>query len=103
MKKNKKNSLKDMESIRLEVKMPDGSKETVIGRFDELRIPSLPQGSGYYHYSIRHSDNDDSIPATLEKCTWVNHYGDFVCKKDLDGAIAAGGGFLEITEWEFFV
>lgn len=32
--------------------------------------------AGYYHYSVRHADEDEAVPKTVERVVVVNRYGD---------------------------
>ena len=90
-----------LQGLTLEMKMPDGRIKKVEGRFDSIHIPHDSYPEDYHHYGIRHSGSDDTVPATLEKAAWVNHYGDFLTREDLGEAISASGGALQIIEWDF--
>ena len=45
--------------------------------FSESRI-SREGTTGLYVYSIRHTDDDDSIPYSVENSVAVNRYGDII-------------------------
>lgn len=45
--------------------------------FSESRI-SREGATGLYVYSIRHADDDDAIPYSVENSVAVNRYGDIV-------------------------
>lgn len=54
----------------------------VNGLFTNLRVDRYSLPEGFYKYSIREGDDDPF--STVEKDVWVNHMGDFICKKELD-------------------
>ena len=57
---------------------------------------------GYFAFGIRHSDNDDGIPATIETDVIVNHYGDLLLKKDdriLVESLLVDRDFIKILDW----
>ncbi len=43
--------------------------------FTELRVDPATVPEGVYCYALRHGDNDDSYPITMEKKVGVNYFG----------------------------
>lgn len=105
MRKRKKNIMEidSLACLRLEIKLPNGRTKSVVGRFNESRIKKDSVPDNYHRYAIRHSDADDSVPVTLENSVWVNHFGDFLTRENLDGMVEADKYGLKIEAWEFYV
>ncbi len=81
-------------SIDIEVK---GEKKTVTGLLVDFR--GKTDITGMKKYGIRHSDDDDMQPATVEKGNvWVNWFGDFYTDTEID---FGGQPFLEIKDWDW--
>lgn len=89
--------------LRLELTMPDGTTKTAVGRFIKHLHWYDPVPKEYHRYAIRHSDGDDSVPATLEEMIIVNRFGDFLCRENLTEAIRSNEGYLTVSEWEFYI
>lgn len=47
-----------------------------------IEIEDVPDG--FYRYRIRHHDDSLSIPVTLEKKVFVNHYHDVLCDQKIE-------------------
>lgn len=93
--------LSSLDGLELTLGLPDGTKKKVSGRFDCCRIPMADIPDDYHHYAIRHGD-DGSVPMSLEKTVWVNHYGDFLCREDLSSLIDSTlMKAVSIVEWNF--
>lgn len=73
--------------------------------FSNTHIPDNEIPKGKKRLSIRHSDEDDSIPATLERYVCANHFGDVLVDEKTARQIICEmhrhGGFLVIQEWNF--
>ena len=66
-------------------------------------IHTLDLPDGIHAYPIRHRDDDDSIPSTLEnENVLVNYYGLFLTGADLDWMFAERDAFIEILEWGYY-
>lgn len=50
-----------------------------------------------YVYGIRHSDEDDSVPATVEKNVGVNRFGTIFCESPIHNL----DDYIEIEDWAF--
>lgn len=48
-------------------------------RIDRSQVPQ-----GYYAYDIRHSDDDDSVAATIELNVMSNHYGTILTQEHIE-------------------
>lgn len=91
-----------LEVLVLKVRLINGETEVIVGRFDEYGIIPNEYPERYHKYAIRHSDDDDSVPITLEKGKiWVNHFGDFLSRTELDRDIESHDGYLDILDWSF--
>ena len=53
---------------------------------------------GFKAYEIRHSDNDDTIPSTLEIKVIVNHFGTFITENK---TLLKERKEAEIDDWDF--
>lgn len=42
------------------------------------------KNQNFFYYDIRHSDEDFSLPVTLEKFVFVNYFGTLISTKPLD-------------------
>ena len=73
--------------------MPDGTKKAIECRYVAERLPFGVVPPGYHKYSIRHSNEDCCIPATVEREVIVNHLGDILVEDPLD---LGEEGYLEI-------
>lgn len=95
--------LASLSTLRLELLLPDGTRKTVTGRYDCCRIPDGAVPDDYKRYALRHGDGDDSVPVTIEDArVWVNHYGDFVCRDNLDGLFGLTADHaISIIGWSF--
>lgn len=63
-------------------------------RTDSSVSKILPEG--IYIYSLRAADEDDSLPASIEKQVIVNHYGDILTDKELKVPV-----MLEVEEIQY--
>lgn len=79
--------------------------EEYSGYFSQDNVDVNPP-EGYNRYAIRHSDDDDSVFATLEEHVMVNRAGYFFTQEKID--IPSGNdddgfdlGYLEIIDWSF--
>lgn len=75
---------------------PDGHSEGFL-TYGYAVPHNLPEG--WRAYDIRHSDDDDAIPCTLEKSVIVNYYGTFLTKDNLDDLLEKG--YADILDWNF--
>jgi hypothetical protein len=73
-------------------------KGTITGLFSDLRVDVTTIPDGLIPYSIRHSDDDDSVPATIETCVVANYFGTLIVNAPLD---LGGSGYIEILDWHF--
>lgn len=71
------------EPVEVELRMPDGMDKMIKGWCYGGRADPSIVGK-YRRYSIRHADDDDSIPATVETNVVVNHYADLFLPWFLD-------------------
>ena len=53
---------------------------------------------GLIAYGVRHSDDDDSVPSTIEPSATVNYFGSLIVDSPLD---FRGNDHIDITEWGF--
>ena len=82
--------------------MLGGGRKTVTGYLDINRIPANKCPKGFNKYSVRHSGDDDSVPASIERQVYVNHYGDFLCKEALPFQSSVNPEtYLNIIDWNF--
>lgn len=79
--------------IEIILKMPDGTKKTIVCTYVAERLPFVVVPPGYHKYSIRHSNEDWCIPVTVEREVIVNHLGDILVEEPLD---LGEEGYLEI-------
>ncbi len=68
------------------------------GLFSELRVDASTVPKGLIPYDIRYSDDDDSIPATIESHVRVNYFGTVIVNEPLN---FGGSDYIEITDWDF--
>ncbi len=85
----------EIEFEHISLDTPQGN---IGGLFSELRVdaPTIPKG--LTPYDIRYSDHDDSVPATIESCVSINHFGTVIVNAPLD---FGGSGNIEIDDWNF--
>lgn len=89
--------LADMELFCLTVRDIHGNEKDIHGHL--LDYDRGVEVEGKHRYSIRHSDYDDSAPATLEKDpVTVNWYGDFFIDEDLE---FGPDGTLLVLDWNY--
>ena len=69
----KERFLESLEGLTLELETENGTKLTVNGFFDCVRIAPGKYPDDYHHYAIRHSWDDDSIAVELKRNVVVNH------------------------------
>lgn len=50
----------------------------------DMRILQADKRSDLYYYGIRHSDDDFSMPVTIEPNVIVNHWGTLVTREPID-------------------
>lgn len=50
-----------------------------------------------YVYDIRHYDDDDSVPATVEKTVRINRFGTIFCESPIHNL----NDYIEIEDWDF--
>lgn len=49
----------------------------------DLRIKKVDRSPNLFYYDLRHSDEDFSVPCTVEDFVIVNHWGTMISTKDL--------------------
>lgn len=87
---------KDYESEFIVLYLADGQE--IRGLFiDEPVDTSCDKMGREYVYGIRYSDNDDSIPATVEKSVGVNRFGTIFCESPIHNL----DDCIEIEDWGF--
>lgn len=59
-----------------------GEKE-INGWFSDFRVKDTPKG--FKTYELRHSDDDDTIPVTIENKVNVNFFGTFITEENVLG------------------
>lgn len=72
------------------------------GMITQFRITGDSIPNGHHMYQIRHSDDDDSIPCSLEESVGVNFFGTFISKKEVplkDGWASAP--YMWIKDWSY--
>ena len=98
----KERFLASLSHVTFEIEMPGGGRKTVTGYLDICRIPANKYPKDYNKYSVRHSADDDSVPVSIERQVYVNHYGDFLCKEDLPLQSEANPqSYINIIDWNF--
>lgn len=50
-----------------------------------------------YVYDIRHYDDDDSVPATVEKTVRINRFGTIFCESPIHNL----NDYIEVEDWDF--
>ena len=85
----------EVEFDHITIDTPIGS---IGGLFSELRVDASTIPKGLFPYGIRYSDDDDSIPATIEPCVPINYFGTIIVNAPLD---FGGSGHIEVTDWNF--
>lgn len=70
------------------------------GWFSGGRIPKDKVPSWAHKLSLRHTDDDDSIPATAEASVGVNFFGDFVYEGD-PIVYPAEDNYVNVVDWWF--
>ena len=89
--------IEGFESQPFYIETDDGWHE---GDLIEAYIDDKEVPEGLHVYQIRHSDNNWSIPATLEKCVAVNYFGAFITEENLDGLFKETD-YVDIFDWEY--
>ncbi|MDR2911843.1 MAG: hypothetical protein LBV38_00865 [Alistipes sp.] len=56
----------------------------ISGLFSDLRVDITTIPEGLTLYNIRHSDDDDSVPITIEPRVYVNCFGTIIVNSPLD-------------------
>lgn len=101
-----------LDNMELTLNRPGVATMTVAGLYAFGRIaPKDARSKDLRAFPIRHSDDDDSEPATLERSVTVNHYGTFLVDSRtadaidslLDGPAAFGMDkeCLYVDDWNF--
>ncbi len=85
----------EVEFDHITLDTPIGS---IRGLFSELRVDASTIPKGLFPYGIRYSDDDDSVPATIESRVWVNYFGTIIVEEPLN---FGGSDYIEITDWNF--
>lgn len=90
--------LTDFQQIELELK---GVNDiiTIKGWFSNGRINEHHIPKGMYKYALRHSDGDDSKPATLEPNVGVNLFGEILTKTAIE--FPPEDGYYSIADYNF--
>ena len=83
----------DLKAIYLETEAGD-----IYGLFSEYRLKDAVLPKGLIAYGVRHSDDDDSVPSTIEPSATVNYFGSLIVDRPLD---FRGKEHIDITEWGF--
>ncbi|WP_419511430.1 LPD28 domain-containing protein [Alistipes sp.] len=83
----------DLRAIYLETEAGD-----IYGLFSEYRLKDAVLPEGLIAYGVRHSDDDDSVPSTIEPSVTVNYFGLLIVDRPLD---FRGKDHIDITEWGF--
>ena len=83
----------DLKAIYLETEAGD-----IYGLFSEYRLKDAVLPKGLIAYGVRHSDDDDSVPSTIEPSATVNYFGSLIVDRPLD---FRGKDHIDITEWGF--
>lgn len=87
---------KDYEPEFIVLYLADGQE--IRGLFiDEPVDTSSDKMGREYVYGIRHSDEDDSVPATVEKNVRVNRFGTIFCESPIYNL----NDYIGIEDWEF--
>ena len=73
------------------------NKQEIEGIFTEVRLDRNSLDAGLNAYDIRHSDNNDSKPATLEARVAVNWFGTVITKTSV--SFPENDAFLRIKEF----
>jgi hypothetical protein len=68
------------------------------GIFSDLRVDVTTIPDGLIPYSIRHRDDDDSVPATIETCVVANYFGTLIVDEPLYFDCR---DHIEILDWNF--
>lgn len=77
---NAKNlSKQDLEGFDIDLK--DG--RNITGWLIDGRVDTTGFDPSFHAYALRHSDEDDMAPVSLEQAVLVNHFGTFITKSDL--------------------
>ena len=97
----KKLETDDFRPMELELMSPaDGSTMSIDCWYSEARIDDVTIPTGWSKASLRHSDDDDCCPATVEKSVGVNRFGDIVYfGKELP--YPKSDPYFRITDWGF--
>ena len=72
----------DLKAIYLETEAGD-----IYGLFSEYRLKDAVLPKGLIAYGVRHSDDDDSVPSTIEPSATVNYFGSLIVDRPLDFAV----------------
>lgn len=83
-----------MRKIELEL---EGST-VVFADCSDVRVSDVPEGK--FKYSIRHTDDDDMTPATVERSVWVNFMMDIIMDKPIPKVEVEG--FVKVKDWGFY-
>lgn len=88
-----------LDPVILTIKTKDGHYKAIAGHVSTCqRIAECEVPAGMFKYGIRHTDNDDTVPSTLEKKVVVNHYGDFITNQEIE---IPESGYIDIIDWEY--
>ena len=96
--------LRTGQPMELDLRYSDGTTTTRRG----LLTYSHPweyanEPDGYFTYAIRHSDDDDSVPVTVEVGVGVNRYGYFITDTEFSLYTHGNDGSLRIDDYSFLV
>lgn len=85
-----------MTDIRpVEFELDDGT--TVSAAADTNRLYEIPEGM--FKYSVRHTDEDDSVPATIEYSVAVNFMMDIILDKPIPRVEL--DGLVKVVDWGY--
>jgi hypothetical protein len=84
----------DLDFERITITTPRGD---IKGLFSDLCVDITTIPKGLIPYNIRHSDDDDSVPVTVETFVAVNYFGTILVNTPLDFGCRA---HIEILEWD---
>jgi hypothetical protein len=85
----------ELEFLHITLETATGNIE---GLFSDLRLDSKTLPDGLTAYKIRHSDDDDSVPITIDTCVVAHCFGTLIVNVPLD---FGGSGHIEILDWNF--
>lgn len=81
---------------KVELEFEDGT--SVEAEYSENRLFEFPVGK--FKYSVRHTDEDDSVPATVEPSVWVNFMMDIILDKPIPKVEL--DGLAIVKDWGYF-